>query len=683
MWIFDAYSKGNIVHLWIRKGNKVRHEMVKYPGFFYLYLPDPFLYKEMLEDLENRYRVEECCFKTIYGLLGGYRVYAGRKIAELIERQTKLSAKLYNVDVRLEQRFLAEKGLFACGYVGEGYESRFNPDFDSPCVILDVDVKLSGGLDSIKGFIARFTVDGDRKEQKLVFLSEKELLSDLFNLIMEIDPDVILLNMADVLIECIIEKSERYNLDNPISRTGRFRKLASKSYHSYGRARYREKAMLPEGRILIDKTCFNFREGGLKGITLASRLTGLSPNLTARFTPGTLISSYEVYEALRQRIAIPFRKSDAEMQKSFKELKKVDRGGMIFQPEPGFYEQIYQLDFTSMYPSIIVRYNLSPETVSLQLNDSNLCNPSSNSKSGFLSSAIKPLLELRIRTKKLKKVNAGYEGMDSLLKWLLVTCFGYTGYRNAKFGRIEVHEAINRHAREILLKTKEIAENMGYEVIHGIVDCLWLRNAEAKSNKIYDLKREVERNTGLLTELDFYNWIVFLPMADGFGAYNRYYGRLTDGKMKIRGIAARRRDTPPYIKKMQLEILELLSKAKNRDEIASLKNEIERIYLKYKENLRYADLDELVIRKIVGKTNYTRRCPEASLLQYCRKRGVAIHSGMEVGYVVLDSKKWVVIPEWDIKVKSRASLLPDISYYQKILDKAWGEIFHVFLYALF
>jgi len=386
MWIFDVYSRGNLVHLWIRKGNKVRQEKVKYPRFFYLHLPDPFLYKEMLEDLENRYRVEECCFKTIYGSLRGYRVYAGRKIAELIERQTKLSAKLYNVDVRLEQRFLAEKGLFACGYVGE-YESRFNPDFDSPCVILDVDVNFCG-LDSIKGFTARFTVDGDWKGRRLVFLSEKELLSDLFSLIMEVDPDVILLNMADVLIEYIIEKSERYDLDNPISRTGRFRRLASKSYWSYGRTRYREKALLPEGRILIDKSSFNFREGGLKGILLASRLTGLSPNLTARLTPGTLISSYEVYEALRQRIAIPFRKSDAEMQKSFKELRKVDRGGMIFQPEPGFYEQIYQLDFTSMYPSIIVKYNLSPETVSLQLNDSNLCNPSSNSNSGFLSSAI-------------------------------------------------------------------------------------------------------------------------------------------------------------------------------------------------------------------------------------------------------------------------------------------------------
>ena len=32
-----------------------------------------------------------------------------------------------------------------------------------------------------------------------------------------------------------------------------------------------------------------------------------------RFTPGTIISNYEVFEALRRGIAVPFRKADAEI----------------------------------------------------------------------------------------------------------------------------------------------------------------------------------------------------------------------------------------------------------------------------------------------------------------------------------------------------------------------------------
>jgi DNA polymerase I len=48
-------------------------------------------------------------------------------------------------------------------------------------------------------------------------------------------------------------------------------------------------------------------------------------------------------------------------------------------------------------------------------------------------------------------------------------------------------------------------------------------------------------------------------MADGSGAYNRYFGRLSSGKVKIRGVMVRRRDTPKSCLKMQKEIFELLT----------------------------------------------------------------------------------------------------------------------------
>jgi DNA polymerase, archaea type len=75
--------------------------------------------------------------------------------------------------------------------------------------------------------------------------------------------------------------------------------------------------MIPEGRILIDTAkSFVYTEGGLKGVLMAARLSGLSPNLTSRFTPGTLISSYEVYEALRRGVAVPFRKGTLRKTKN-------------------------------------------------------------------------------------------------------------------------------------------------------------------------------------------------------------------------------------------------------------------------------------------------------------------------------------------------------------------------------
>jgi DNA polymerase I len=75
--------------------------------------------------------------------------------------------------------------------------------------------------------------------------------------------------------------------------------------------------------------------------------SGISPNLTSRFTPGTLISPYEIYEALRRGVAVPFRKRDAEGIRNVSELRASDKGGMISSRSRRL---------TSLYPSIIVKY---------------------------------------------------------------------------------------------------------------------------------------------------------------------------------------------------------------------------------------------------------------------------------------------------------------------------------------
>ena len=40
---------------------------------------------------------------------------------------------------------------------------------------------------------------------------------------------------------------------------------------------------------------------------------------------------------------------------------------------------------------------------------------------------------------------------QNILKWLLVTSFGYMGFNKARFGRIECHESITAYGREAML----------------------------------------------------------------------------------------------------------------------------------------------------------------------------------------------------------------------------------------
>lgn len=89
----------------------------------------------MIEALESRFGAEECSFRTIFGTLQGHRIYASRKVAEKIEIQTRHQAELYNVDIRQDQRYMAEHDLFPCG---DQDESRFSPDFEIPLTSLQL-----------------------------------------------------------------------------------------------------------------------------------------------------------------------------------------------------------------------------------------------------------------------------------------------------------------------------------------------------------------------------------------------------------------------------------------------------------------------------------------------------------------------------------------------------------------
>jgi len=486
---------------------------------------------------------------------------------------------------------------------------------------------------------------------------ERTVISDLMELIRSYNPDLILFPYADSWVAAMVRKAERYGLEPAFSRSGWFKSMAPKSYWSYGRANHKEGALIPEGRVLIDTArSFVYREGGLKGVLMASRLSGLSPNLTSRFTPGTLISSYEVFEALRRGVAVPFRKSDAESARKLTDLRASDRGGMMFQPEPGVYERVHQIDFTSLYPSIIVKYNLSPESLV------------HTEVKGFLATVITSLLNLRIETKRRKKIDPAYRGIDSVLKWMLVTCFGYTGYRNAKFGQIQVHERITAISRELLMDIKELAEDMDFQVLHGIVDCLWIRG-----EPISDYQKAVEQMTGILTEVDSFDWIAFLPMADGSGSYNRYFGRLDSGKMKVRGVAARRGDTPCYVQRMQTDLFELLAGAQSRKEVLLCKPGAEEVRRRYKQGLMDGGVEvrELAVHRRLSRTRYAHRCAEASALQALKTTGRRPAPGMEVGYVVADAGRW------EVDLEEEASEY-DAGYYDKLLEKAWEEVAFVF-----
>ncbi len=227
-------------------------------------------------------------------------------------------------------------------------------------------------------------------------------------------------------------------------------------------------------------------------------------------------------------------------------------------------------------------------------------------------------------------------------------CFGYTGYRNARFGRIECHESITAFAREILLDAMEVAEERGYKVLHGIVDSLWVTTNSKNTNKdsvngFEELCRAISERVGVNIEFEgYYRWIVFLPnKSTGVGALTRYYGLLDSGKFKVRGVEFRQRSTPKFFIKFQQEILDTLTSAKTKlDLLQLIKTDVLQVVKNYALKLLSGNCDphELVFAHRVtrGADEYRVFNHRVAALMQLNSEGVEVHPGETVHYVVLN-----------------------------------------------
>ncbi len=230
------------------------------------------------------------------------------------------------------------------------------------------------------------------------------------------------------------------------------------------------------------------------------------------------------------------------------------------------------------------------------------------------------------------------------LKWLLVCCFGYTGYKNARFGKIEAHEAINAVARETLLVAKEMAEDRGYEVLHALVDSLYVRKPGATHSDTETLVAEIAARTGLPLAIEaFYRFVVFLPsrqFAD-VPVPNRFFAVSEDGTLKIRGLELRRHDTPPLVARMQQEVLTLLAEAHDLAGYLAKLTEARTILQRYEAMLADGSvaIEDLIVSKRLTREprEYSKANQTAIAAQQLAGNGVRLRPGQTVEYIITDA----------------------------------------------
>ena len=449
----------------------------------------------------------------------------------------------------------------------------------------------------------------------------------------------------------------------------------ARSFMSYGRILFKNSATTLFGRLHVDThNSFIADKCDLPGLWELARVTKLPVQYAARTSTGTGISYMQMELAWRDGVLIPEQKAEPEDPKPPDELLAADRGGLVFTPKTGFHANVAELDFVSEYPSIMARFNISPETVNCP------CCPDAprvpelgyrvcRMRRGITSRVVERLIAKRSELKQRLRaalaesearlpVEAGmphpnFRGGESVqryklqrdaLKWLLVCCFGYTGYKNARFGKIEAHEAINAVARETLLVAKEMAEERGYEVLHALVDSLYVQKPGAARGDYEALAGEIAARTGLPLALEaLYRYVVFLPSRqfEDVPVPNRFFAVAEDGELKVRGLELRRHDTPPIVSRMQQEVLVLLSEARDWPSYARKFEEAREILRRYEERLAGGSvaIEELIVSKRLTREprEYQKANQTAIAAQQLFGHGARLRPGQTVEYIITDA----------------------------------------------
>ncbi|GAP06446.1 DNA polymerase elongation subunit [Anaerolinea thermolimosa] len=584
----------------------------------------------------------------------------------------------YDADVPLGVRFMAYTGVPLLGYC------RFQTDgqslislepLESPWELVPSQpplrvMELTCSSDPALKLPSTLMLHCGTWVYHLALQPLRAFLANFQAILQRYDPDVILTDYGDAWFFAFLRESAPHFNPNrdPIMPVAFQRE---RSLFAYGQVLYRARQAHLFGRWHIDRcNAALFGEIGLEGVLELARVTGLGVQEAARKSPGAGITAMQMHTALRDRVLIPVAKAQAETPRTLNDLIQHDRGGLIYQPLIGVHKYVAEIDFTSMYPYIMVNHNISPETLGYH-----------DATSGLVPRTLRPLLEKRTALKRflctLDRRDCRVpllQARQKALKWLLVVCFGYLGYKNARFGRVESHEAVTGISRELLLQSKEVAEELGFTVLHMYVDSLFVWHAKSTREEDFTpLLLAIERQTGIPVTLEgVYQWLVFPPARrhPSIPVPNRYFGAFNDGRVKVRGLALRRHDTPRFVAETQWHLLSLLAQSENPEEHAEAARAFAKAQL---SRLARRDVPAEDLKVAVKLRQRPEIClrpgPAAQAARQLHERGVTIRPGMRLFF-------WFT--RQGISVTQPPPEALDLERYARLVQRAVDEVLEVF-----
>ncbi len=418
---------------------------------------------------------------------------------------------------------------------------------------------------------------------------------------------------------------------------------------------------------LAELAAYNFRDALLtlklltfnnylvwKLVVLLMRISKLPLEDVTRSQVSAWIRNLFYWEHRRRGLLIP-RKEDLLLLKSQQKSSAVIKGrkyagAIVLDAPAGVFFNVVVLDFASLYPSIIKKWNLSYETVNppkcpggklVEIPDVGhvVC----MSVKGITAQIVGLLRDFRVRIYKKKAKDKSlseeerhwYDVVQAAMKVYINASYGVFGAENFPLYAPSVAESVTAIGRYTIKQTVRRAADLGLKVLYGGTDSLFLW--APPEDKLEELQRFVEENFGLELEVDkVYKFVAFS------GRKKNYIGVYPDGKVDVKGVVAKKRNAPMFLKKAFTEILSLLGQASSPEEFMVVKKKIrDKLHEVYKK-LKEKDymLDELAIHMALTKPihEYANIPPHVRAAMQLEQVGIHVMPGDVIVFVKVRGK---------------------------------------------
>ena len=328
------------------------------------------------------------------------------------------------------------------------------------------------------------------------------------------------------------------------------------------------------------------------------------------------------------------------------------RGGLVVEPKEGIHFDVTVMDFASLYPSIIKVKNISYETVRCPHDECKKNTiPQTNhwvctKKNGLTSLLIGSLRDLRVNYyKTMAKKNTLtdeerhlYTVVSQALKVILNASYGVMGAEIFPLYFLPAAEATTATGRHIILDTINKCNDAGIEVLYGDTDSLFIKNPTPQQIQTIIDRAKADHNVELEVEKE-YRYVVLSDRK------KNYLGVTKSGKVDVKGLTGKKSHTPPFIKTLFFELLDILAKVETENGFEHAKEEITDKISECTKRVKAKEipLSELAFNVMISKApkEYVKTVPQhiraARQLESIRE----IKKGEIISYVKIINKPGV------------------------------------------